>query len=102
MIPVLSLAETVHAPPPAPELGEPLLPSACAVVRRFAKQEMLTPRERDLAQYVSLGLTNHQIGAALGTSENTVRNQRATLFRKLEVSNRTELVARLSAQGALR
>jgi DNA-binding CsgD family transcriptional regulator len=46
-----------------------------------------------LVGYLQLGLTNREIALACGTSPNTVRNQLAALFRKAEVSTRTELVA---------
>jgi DNA-binding NarL/FixJ family response regulator len=40
-----------------------------------------------------LGLQNREIAAALGTSVNTVRKQLVSLFEKLEVASRAELVA---------
>lgn len=58
----------------------------------------LTPREREISNYLVLGYTNREIAIALETSPNTVRNQLATLFRKAEVSNRAELVGRLLSQ----
>lgn len=56
----------------------------------------LTPAERDLVDYVRLGLTNREIATARGTSPNTTRNQLFKLFEKVGVSNRTELVGRLT------
>lgn len=55
----------------------------------------LTPREKDISSYLALGFRNGEIARALGTSSNTVRNQLAALFRKVEVSSRAELVGRL-------
>jgi DNA-binding CsgD family transcriptional regulator len=55
----------------------------------------LTPREREIGNYLLLGYTNREIALGLGSSPNTVRNQLAALFRKAEVSTRAELVARL-------
>lgn len=55
----------------------------------------LSARERDLVDYVALGLTNAQIGTALGTSPRTVRNQLSALYARLGASNRAELVALL-------
>jgi len=52
----------------------------------------LTRRERDIVDLVALGYTNGEIGAALGTSRLTVRNQLANVFRKVGVSTRAELV----------
>lgn len=52
----------------------------------------LTERERVLIRLMRDGLTNSEIGATLGLSAGTVRNQVSTLFAKLEVRNRTEAV----------
>lgn len=52
-------------------------------------------REREIIDYVCLGLTNAEIATAIGTSPNTVKNQIASVLRKAEVANRTELVATL-------
>lgn len=54
----------------------------------------LTPRERELVHYLRLGYTNREIASACGTSFRTVRNQFSRLFEKLEVSTRSEAVAR--------
>lgn len=60
--------------------------------------EKLTPREREVAEMVCRGFSNREIGAMLGTSPNTVRNQTVQLFRKLEVDNRAELAALMSGR----
>jgi DNA-binding CsgD family transcriptional regulator len=52
----------------------------------------LTTREREVLRLLMNGFTNAEIGAALGTSRHTVRNQLASIFRKLAVSTRAELV----------
>jgi DNA-binding CsgD family transcriptional regulator len=59
----------------------------------------LTPRETQIAELVARGLTNAEIGAALWITENSVKQALKRMFRKLEVSSRAEMVARLS--GAL-
>ena len=53
--------------------------------------EALGPRERQVAELVARGLRNREIGALLGTSPNTVRNQLHRLFDKLNLTGRTEL-----------
>lgn len=53
----------------------------------------LTKRESEIAEYVASGLTTAQIGVALGTSPNTVRNQLTRIFEKLEIDSRAELAA---------
>lgn len=52
---------------------------------------MLTRREREVVELVCRGLTNGEVATALGTSVNTIRNQLAAIFRKLEVASRAEL-----------
>lgn len=52
----------------------------------------LTARERELMDYVARGYTNPEIGLALGTSPNTVRNQLSVLYRKAGATTRAELV----------
>jgi DNA-binding CsgD family transcriptional regulator len=74
LLPVLSLGEALHKK------------STSAAV------SVLSPREREVASYVSLGLTNREIGLACGTSPHTVHHQLRAIFRKLEVANRAELV----------
>jgi DNA-binding CsgD family transcriptional regulator len=51
----------------------------------------LSPRERQIARYLALGLRNRDIALILGTSPNTVRNQTCAIFEKTEASGRTEL-----------
>jgi DNA-binding CsgD family transcriptional regulator len=53
----------------------------------------LTRREHEVVELVLLGYTNPEIGLALGTSANTVRNQLIQVFRKTGASTRAELVA---------
>jgi two-component system nitrate/nitrite response regulator NarL len=48
--------------------------------------------EREIAGMVMRGLSNREIAAARGTSENTVANQLKAIFRKLGVASRIELV----------
>lgn len=55
----------------------------------------LTPREREIADLVAKGLTNAEIGAELWITQNSVKQALKRMFRKLNVSARAELVARL-------
>lgn len=55
----------------------------------------LTPAEQDVALAVALGKSNPEIARERGSSVNTVANQVQSLLRKLGVSSRTELGARL-------
>ena len=58
----------------------------------------LTPRERQIADLVSLGKRNAEVGAELWITENSVKQALKKIFRKLEVSSRTEMAAQLLAE----
>jgi DNA-binding CsgD family transcriptional regulator len=58
--------------------------------------DCLTNREQQIAGLVAQGLTNAQIGAELWITQNTVKQSLKRMFRKLRVSARAELVAKLS------
>jgi len=55
--------------------------------------EGLTPAEGAVLRHIGDGLSNHQIAVRRRTSVRTVANQVASLFRKLRVRSRSELVA---------
>lgn len=61
----------------------------------------LTRREHAIADGCALGLTNVQIGTALGLAPHTVKNNLQGLLQKLEVANRASLVARLHDLGVM-
>jgi DNA-binding CsgD family transcriptional regulator len=52
----------------------------------------LSPRERQIFEYLVRGFRNEDIARALGTSPATVRNQLVRLYRKTGVATRSELV----------
>lgn len=53
-------------------------------------ENKLSARETYILQMVSLGKSNKEIAEALAISEKTVRNYISNIFKKLNVSNRTE------------
>ena len=55
--------------------------------------ESLTPTERTVSDLVAEGLSNPQIGERLFVSRRTVQAHVAHVFRKLQMSSRTELAA---------
>ena len=71
----------------AEELREPVVSD-----RRI---EQLTPAEREIVSLLCEGLTNPQIAHRLTVSARTVQGHLLRVFRKLGVSSRTELVARM-------
>jgi two-component system, NarL family, response regulator len=71
---------------------------AARLIDRMARSN-LTPREREVIQLVAKGLTNKEIGRALGISDNTARNHVNSIIEKLEVSDRTEAATIAIRQG---
>ena len=61
---------------------------------RPAAPTALSAREREIVDLLRLGLRSREIGGALGTSPNTVRNQIWRLMARLGVGTRAELIAR--------
>lgn len=59
---------------------------------------LLTPRERDVMDYVALGKPNKIIAAELGVSQRTIEAHRARIFQKMRVRNAVELAHRLLSQ----
>lgn len=65
--------------------------AAQSPVVTFSVTGRLTPREREVLSYVEAGLTNAEIACCVGSSVNTVRNQIASMLRKLELDSRAQL-----------
>lgn len=59
------------------------------------QSDRLTSRELEIAELVALGRTNAEIGKELWITENSVKQALKRMFRKLQVSSRTEMVAQL-------
>lgn len=62
--------------------------------------ESLTPREREVAQLVSDGLSNSDVARSLRLSIHTVKNYLFSVFDKTGVSNRAELMLYLLSKNA--
>jgi pimeloyl-ACP methyl ester carboxylesterase/DNA-binding CsgD family transcriptional regulator len=59
----------------------------------------LTPRERELVELLAQGRDNSQIAACLDLSEKTVRNHITSIYAKLEVENRGQLIVMAREAG---
>jgi RNA polymerase sigma factor (sigma-70 family) len=75
------------------------VPNAGAYAQRFSEQNAiasriasLTERELDVIRLVGEGMKNKQIAERLAISESTVRHHLTSIFGKLGVADRTELV----------
>jgi len=62
--------------------------------------QSLTPRESEVARLVSDGLSNSEVAQHLGLSIHTVKNYLFSVFDKIGVSNRAELILCLLASTA--
>ena len=74
------------------------------IAARLAERMMrsnLTARELEILKMLSKGLTNKQIGHALGISDNTVKNHVNSIIEKLEVSDRTEAATTAIQRGLI-
>ncbi|NGO76300.1 response regulator transcription factor [Streptomyces sp. YC504] len=89
-----SLARSLKAEAPAADVESP---SATAEPERAA----LTDRESQVLTLVVRGCSNRQIARSLGISDHTVRTHLQSVFRKLEVSHRTEAAVVALREGLI-
>jgi DNA-binding NarL/FixJ family response regulator len=77
---------------------------AAKILKEFSRREpqarpedspltRLTAREREVLTHITLGLSNKQVAARLGISENTVRNHLRNILEKLHLQNRVQAAA---------
>jgi FixJ family two-component response regulator len=57
-----------------------------------SRYELLSPREREVMNFVVRGFLNKQIASELGTSEITVKIQRRNMLRKMQAASVPDLV----------
>lgn len=84
----LYFADEQRAPPSGPVLE--------------AENAGLTRREREILEYVALGRTNGEVAHALWVTEQTVKFHLANIFRKLDVTNRTQASRWAHTHGLVR
>jgi LuxR family maltose regulon positive regulatory protein len=83
------------APGKASPAGDPSASSGQALV------EPLSQRECEVLHLIALGRTNQEIARQLIVAPGTVKAHTAAIYRKLDVANRTEAVARARQLGIL-
>jgi len=64
--------------------------------------EELTPREREVLQLVAEGHTNKEIGKALSITEDTVKKHMQSILAKLDATNRTSVVVKVTRAGIVK
>lgn len=85
----------------SPEVTAKLLRSVTHRSTAYATDgaNMLSPREMDVIRLTARGMTNREIGTALGISHRTVQGHLASVFMKLDVNGRTEAVTEALRRG---
>jgi DNA-binding NarL/FixJ family response regulator len=68
---------------------------------RPRRPEDLTPRERQILQLIWSGLTNGAIASELQISVKTVEAHRATMMKKVRVSNTAQLIKAAIHEGLI-
>jgi DNA-binding NarL/FixJ family response regulator len=74
--------------------------TATKILNEYAKQiqrgpqetpeEKLSPREQEVLELLTKGLTNKEIGNKLGITENTIKNHLKNILAKLHLENRVQ------------
>ena len=62
----------------------------------------LTLKEKDIARYLTRGMTAKEIASLTQSAVNTIQNQKNHLLAKFECMNTTELVSKLTQMGYLK
>jgi two-component system response regulator DegU len=62
-------------------------------------EEDLTPREREVLQCIAQGMSNKEIAVSLYISQKTVKNHISSIFRKLDLTDRTQAAVYAIKQG---
>jgi len=70
------------------------------IQQKGEKLEGLTPREREVAELIVQGKTNHEIAVDLVLSKRTVEKHVANILSKLELTNRTQIVRWVLENGS--
>ena len=74
----------------------------CTLNENFENHEPLTPREREVLEWVARGKSNSVIAEIVGISVHTVDAHIRGIYRKLEVNDRTSAAIRGLGRGLVR
>lgn len=67
----------------------------------FENGESLSPREKDVISLICNGYTNKEVAVHLALSEQTIKTHLSRIFKKLQVTNRSQLVVMCTRNGLL-
>jgi transcriptional regulator EpsA len=62
------------------------------ILHHPAGADLLSEREQEVINWVGMGKSNQEIGSILGISHNTVKNHLKRVFRKMDVTSRSQAV----------
>ena len=80
--------------------GEWVIPPVVAAsLAQHPEREQLTPRELEVLEWMVQGLSNKEIAAAIGRTEETAKIHLKSIFAKLKVATRTEAVRVAVSRG---
>jgi DNA-binding NarL/FixJ family response regulator len=79
----------------------PIVAEKLLKTNRSADTERLTEREADVLKLLVHGATNEEIGSKLFVTEKTVKTHLSAIFRKLDVSNRTQAATKAMREGII-
>jgi len=77
-------------------------PTIAATLAEHTPRIALTPREVEVVALIAEGLTNAEIGARIGRTEETVKVHVKNILQKLGVKDRTEAVTQAVRRGFVR
>jgi ATP/maltotriose-dependent transcriptional regulator MalT len=79
----------------------PEISATAKAVAEAVQHQLLTAREREILGLMAAGMTNPQIATQLVIGASTVKTHTLTIYRKLEVANRTQAIRRAQELGLL-
>lgn len=96
-----ALAEAIRAAHSGLSVVPPKLMSRWSPGRAVSDPPRLLPRERQVLELLTRGLTNREIARELFVSASTVKTHITALMRKLDADNRTSLTTRAHVLGLI-
>ena len=68
-----------------------------SLFEKIENPTMVTPREKEIVNWIALGKRNNDIAQILGISQNTVNNHIKSLFKRLDVTSRAQAVSKAAS-----